>query len=238
MEAESALLHRQVEELRIENANLRRECESCRQGCGTTALRQSEERFRLAFHTSPDSINLNRLSDGTYFDVNEGFTKLTGFTREDAIGKTSLELGIWCDPEERSRLVKALTSAGYVENFEARFRTKTGEVGIGLMSARVLRMGEEAVILSITRDITERKKLDESLNRSEEQYRTIFENAVEGFFQSTVGGAFPQGQPGSRNHVRIQHPRGNDRGITDIGGAALRVPGGSRSLSAFLTDRE
>jgi PAS domain S-box-containing protein len=234
MEAESALLHRQVEELRIENANLRRECESCRQGCGATALRQSEERFRLAFHTSPDSINLNRLSDGTYLDVNEGFTKLTGFTREDAIGKTSLELGIWCDPEERSRLVKALTSAGYVESFEARFRTKTGEVGIGLMSARVLRMGEEAVILSITRDITERKKLDESLNRSEEQYRIIFENAVEGFFQSTVEGRFLRVNRALATMCGYNTPEEMIAAITDIGEQHYVCPEDREKFIALL----
>ena len=54
------------------------------------ALRASEERFRLAFQTSPDSININRLEDGLYVDINEGFTAITGYTREDAIGKTSI----------------------------------------------------------------------------------------------------------------------------------------------------
>ena len=137
-----------------ENRRFRHKQEPSQQISPEIALRQSEEKFRLAFHTSPDSINFNRLSDGMYIDINEGFTKLTGYTREEAIGKTSIDLNIWDDPKDRGTLVKALKSEGYVENLEARFWRKNGQVGVGLMSARVLRLNQEDVILSITRDIT------------------------------------------------------------------------------------
>jgi PAS domain S-box-containing protein len=146
-------------------------------------LRKSEEKFRLAFYTSPDSINLNRASDGMFIDVNQGFTALMGYSREEVIGRSSLDLNIWDDPTDRDRLVSGLTTTGYVENLEARFRRKNGQIGIGLMSARLLQIEGEGVILSITRDITERK-------RTAEQYQAIFENAVEGFFQSTPEGRF------------------------------------------------
>ena len=147
------------------------------------ALRQSEEKFRLAFQTSPDSINLNRLSDGMYVDVNEGFTKLTGYTREDAVGKTSVELNIWADPRDRERLVQGLRSKGYVENLEARFRRKNGQMSFGLMSARVLRLNQEDVILSITRDITERKEVDEKLRETERKYRELAESLPQVIFE-------------------------------------------------------
>ncbi len=127
------------------------------------ALKESEEKFRLAFNTSPDAINLNRLSDGRYLDINEGFTRIMGHTRQDAIGKTSLELNIWDDPADRERLVAALRETGYVQNLEARFRAKDGTVRYGLMSARVLPINDEAVILSITRDITDRKRDEETI---------------------------------------------------------------------------
>jgi PAS domain S-box-containing protein len=143
------------------------------------ALRQSEEKFRLSFQTSPDAINLNRLSDGMCIDINDGFTKLTGYTRKDAIGKTSLELNIWMDQADRERLIDGLRNREYVENLEARFRRKNGEVGTGLMSARILRLNQEELILSITRDITERKQVENALRESENRYHQILEASTD-----------------------------------------------------------
>jgi len=160
------LLRRQVADLQAENSLLRRRLEGSPTKSAQAALRQSDEKFRLAFQTSPDSINFNRLSDGMYLDINEGFTKLTGYTHEDAVGRTSVDLNIWYDSKDRERLVQALMSHGYVENFESRFRRKNGQIGIGLMSARILTMNGERVILSITRDITDRKKMEEELREN------------------------------------------------------------------------
>ncbi|MCF8093138.1 MAG: PAS domain S-box protein [Desulfotignum sp.] len=123
------------------------------------ALQESEEKFRLAFHTSPDSINLNRLEDGLYIDINDGFTKIMGYTRQEVLGKSSIELNIWTDPEDRKQLVAGLKKHGVVENLEAKFKDKNGQVKTGLMSARILKINNEHVIISITRDITERKKM-------------------------------------------------------------------------------
>lgn len=127
------------------------------------ALEESEERFRIAFHTNPDSINLNRVSDGLYFDINEGFTELTGYTREDVIGRTSLEINIWKNPEDRQRLVDLLFSAGRVVNMEAQFVKKNGEIGDGLMSARIIKINNEDYIQSVTKEITETKQLQQQI---------------------------------------------------------------------------
>ncbi len=137
------------------------------------ALRASEEKFRLAFMTSPDAINLNRVQDGMYLDSNDGFAKIMGYAREDVIGKNSLELNIWDDPKDRERLVATLERQGIVENMEAGFHGKDGGIRIGLMSACLLRINEEDVILSITRDITELKRVETALRESEELYRTL-----------------------------------------------------------------
>ncbi len=131
------------------------------------ALQESEERFRTAFHTSPDAITINRLSDELYLEVNEGFSRLTGYTRGEVVGRSSLELAIWVDPDDRGRLVAGLQADGVVENLEVQFRRKDGEARTGLISARALRLGDDLCILSITRDITEWRHLEQQLRRQE-----------------------------------------------------------------------
>ncbi len=121
------------------------------------ALRESEDKFRLTFDSSPDSININRLADGLYVDINEGFTRITGYSRDDVLGKTSLELNIWGDPADRQKLTQGLQEKGFCENLEAQFRRKDGTFLHGLMSARVIYLKDVPHIISITRDITERK---------------------------------------------------------------------------------
>lgn len=123
--------------------------------------RQNQERFRLAFNTSPDAININRLEDGLYVDVNQGFTDLTGYSRDDSVGKTSLEINIWHDPRDRAKLVQGLKEKGYVENLEARFRRKDGSLTTALMSAKIIMLDNVKHILSITRDISQRIKLED-----------------------------------------------------------------------------
>jgi PAS domain S-box-containing protein len=138
------------------------------------SLRESEEKYRLTFNTSPDSVNINRLEDGLYVDINDGFTKLTGFTREDVIGRTSIEINIWDNPADRQKLIQGLREKGYYENLEAQFRKKDGSIATGLMSARIISLNGIPHIISITRDISEYRKIEkekqglqERLQRSE-----------------------------------------------------------------------
>ncbi len=121
-------------------------------------LQESEDKFRMTFDFSPDAVNINRLEDGLYVDINEGFTRITGFTREDIRGKTSLEIDVWHELADRQRLVQGLRENGYVENLEAQFRRKDGSLVTGLMSARVISLKGVPHLISISRDITERKK--------------------------------------------------------------------------------
>ncbi len=127
------------------------------------SLRQSEERFRTAFETSPDAINFNRLSDGLYLEVNDGFLRMIGWTREEVIGKTSKEINVWRHMEDRQKLVQAMQHDGFIENMEADFVDKNGKIITGLMSAHVTTLAGVQCILSVTRDITEYRAAKEQI---------------------------------------------------------------------------
>jgi len=133
------------------------------------ALREAQERFQLAFDTSPDAIAINRLLDARYVAINQGFTRLTGWTEADLLGRPSTELGIWADPADRARLVAGLRARGRVENLEAGFTYKDGKVRTGLMSAAVMSLGGEPHILSVTRDITDRQQAAAERDRLAEE---------------------------------------------------------------------
>jgi PAS domain S-box-containing protein len=131
----------------------------------------SEEKFRKAFVTSPDSISINRLDNGTYISINNGFTRITGYTEEEIIGKTSIDLNIWADPSDRNRIIKGLMEKGEVENLETTFVMKNGAIRNGMMSATLIDLDGIPHILSITRDITERKLAENALKENERLLR-------------------------------------------------------------------
>jgi PAS domain S-box-containing protein len=150
----------------------------------------SEEKFHKAFHLNPDSININRLSDGLYIDVNEGFTRMTGYTREEVLGRSSLpgDLGIWVRSEDRERLTRGLRENGEVADLEAEFRRKDGSTLVGMMSAKKIEIEGEECLISITRDITDRKRADDLIKDSESRFRAAFANGPVGMALLSVAG--------------------------------------------------
>lgn len=130
-------------------------------------LRSSEDKFSKAFKISPDAININRMRDGFFVEINEGFTKLTGYTENDVRGKSSIDINIWANIDDRKRLVQQLQERGEVVGLEAQFRMKDGTIRYGLMSARLVTLDGEPHILSITRDITEKRMIDESMRQTQ-----------------------------------------------------------------------
>jgi PAS domain S-box-containing protein len=132
------------------------------------ALKLSEEKFSKAFHLSPDAVNINRLKDGCYVDINLGFTDIMGYTREDVVGRSSLpgDIGLWVNVEDRNRLIEGLRNTSEVVGLEAQFRKKDGSIIIGLMSARIIEIEGEQCIISISRDITDRKRMEEELREA------------------------------------------------------------------------
>jgi PAS domain S-box-containing protein len=130
------------------------------------ALDITKQKFEVAFKASPDSININTM-DGIYIDINEGFTRLTGYTEADVIGKSSKEIDIWVIRKDRETLVHGLKNHGYISNLESSFRGKDGSIKTAILSARIITIDSKPHILSITRDITDRKLLEDQLNQSQ-----------------------------------------------------------------------
>ena len=140
-------------------------------------LGQSEERYRTAFQTSPDAVNINRLSDGVFLEVNDGFSRLVGWARSEAIGKPDTEIIVWDKPEDRQKFVHALLRDGFIENMEADFAARDGRRITALLSAHVLNFGGERCILSVTRDITEKLALSEKARMVESHLSNVVESA-------------------------------------------------------------
>ena len=127
------------------------------------ALRQSEEKFSKAFRTIPDMIIISTIEGGTLIEVNDSFTRLTGYSREEMLGHSTLELDIWTKIEDRNRMLKILEEKGRVKNEEFVFRTKSGELRDVLISAERIEVAGEPCLLAVTTDITEQKQSQELL---------------------------------------------------------------------------
>ncbi len=140
-------------------------------------LRSSEERFAKAFKANPQPMSLTRLADGLYIDVNESFMAMSGYTREEVIGHTSLDLRIWETPAARDEFVNELNSRGSVVNYETRFRAKSGAIRVLLSSAEKIEIGGEACLLVASSDITDRVAAEQALQESEERFRNVADTA-------------------------------------------------------------
>jgi PAS domain S-box-containing protein len=139
------------------------------------AIRESEERFRTAFMLSPEAAALNRMKDGKFVEVNRKFLEQTGFKQDEVRGKSGLDHKMWANTDERDRFREIIFEKGTVENFEAHFKMKNGETGIGLISGAIVSIAGEKQVLTIIKDITETRRAQMALEESEEKYRSTLE---------------------------------------------------------------
>lgn len=137
------------------------------------ALKQSEEKYARAFQTSPYAMTLARVRDGAFVEVNEAFTTLSGYNREEALNHSSLELGLWVDLQARDQIYQDLSAGQRVFNRELQFRHRSGKIVTGLLSAQMLTLNDEQYILSSIADISERKQVEEALQESEARQRAL-----------------------------------------------------------------
>jgi PAS domain S-box-containing protein len=127
------------------------------------ALRESEEKFTRAFRATPSALVISTLAEGRYIEVNESFERTTGYRRGEVIGRTSLELNIWETPEARTRFLQRIQEEGRVHDLEDTFRSKSGELLVGLLSAEIIEIGGEQCLLILANDITERKRMENEI---------------------------------------------------------------------------
>jgi PAS domain S-box-containing protein len=143
-------------------------------------LRLSEKKFFSAFHSSPDSIVISKPQTGMIIDANKAFETWSGFERKDLIGKTSLDLDIWPDPQEREHLFNGLYAGKPVDRFETKLKKRNGEIRDMLISANLIDIDNEVYTISIVRDITDLRQAELALKESEERFRVLHDASFGG----------------------------------------------------------
>jgi PAS domain S-box-containing protein len=141
-----------------------------------TVQKRAEEKFFKIFMTTPDCIGITRLKDGILIDVNKGCEVMLGWKRENVIGKktTKPPLNFWVDPAARRLMVADLKAGRDVLHREIEFRRGDGSMRNGVYSARSINIDDEASLVFILQDVTERKQAEEQLRKSEGIFRVLF----------------------------------------------------------------
>lgn len=144
-----------------------------------SALRECEERYSRIFSSSPVAIGISRLADCRFIDVNNAFLDLFCYAREEVIGHTSDELGLWANPEEWACIMAELRQQGHVDDMEIGCRRKSGEAGFLLVSIRLIELAGEECFLGTFLDISKRRTIEEAFRENERRYRSVVEDQTE-----------------------------------------------------------
>jgi len=165
----------ELTELRRINSDLEEEMQRCIQS--EKQYRESADKYARAFRSNPYPITITDLREGYFLEVNDAYLKSTGYERNEIIGRTVHELGIYVLPEQREYIMKQIQGNGIIHDLEMEFRMKSGEVRTVLFSAETIDIGGQECLLAVTEGITERKRAEERLRIKEAELRSIVENA-------------------------------------------------------------
>jgi PAS domain S-box-containing protein len=139
-------------------------------------LRSSEERFSRAFRSNPEALAITSLENGIFLEINDTFSKITGYSRDDTIGHASREINIWLKTEDRETVIDLLQRQGRLLNHEVEFRTKSGQIRTWLLSAELIDIGQEKCVIWMNIDVTERKTAEDELKKRNTYIQTILDN--------------------------------------------------------------
>lgn len=165
---------------------------------GEATRRESQELFTKSFHSSPALMTIAALPGGEFVEVNEAFLKAVGRSREEVIGQTTLDLNLWCNPQQREEFIAQISQNITVRDYEAEFNSGSGQPRFYLLNADRIEIKGRPCILTVAFDINERRRrlqAEEALRYVERRYRNLFENAAEGLYLSTPEGKFLEVNP-------------------------------------------
>lgn len=151
-------------------------------------LKLSEQKFSGIFQQTSVLMSISRVSDGMFIDVNEAFLSVFGFTRDEAIGKTSFELNIFNDSSDRDKVKAMFERDGKIRGIEITMRKRDGTLMTGLFGAVPINISEDACWLTSVVDISELKMTEEKLRDSEEKFRLLLDSTGEGIYGLDMDG--------------------------------------------------
>jgi PAS domain S-box-containing protein len=144
------------------------------------ALGMKDDPFGRFVQESPDAVLITRLDDGCIVEANEAFLRMTGYQRDEIIGRSTLDLGLWADPDQRMRLIARLRETTSVAGERIQFRTRAGESTTAEISAQLIQLDGTASVLALGRDVTDRDRAGAELRRTHELLRATLDSTADG----------------------------------------------------------
>jgi PAS domain S-box-containing protein len=179
-------------------------------------LRELTARFQAVFNLAPHPMLISRLSDGKLINVNDTFTQVFGYEKDEVIGRTSKECGLYVNVEDRTKIYRLLQETGSAHNLEILYRLKNGDVRIGLNSSEVVEVDHQKIAIAAITDITERKQAEDALSASEERYRLIAEHSTDLIARHAPDGRYLYASPASRTLLGYEPEEMVDRTAYDF----------------------
>ena len=155
------------------------------------ALAKSQEKFALVFRHSPLWVTISTLEEGIYLDVNETFSEITGFSRQEVLGRTAVEVGVWAEPRQREKAISQIRQRGSLKDFEIDYVTREGQVRHALWSAEAVMLDGRECMISVLRDITRRKLAEKALRQANATLELAQNMAHLGHWSMDIGSRWP-----------------------------------------------